>query len=334
MRRALFATLLAAATLAVGLSATPPARADDAADVKAARDRFVRGAELVKEADWAGALVAFEDSARMKPHAVTSFNIGACLRAMGQYTRARGAFARALDENGKAGGGELSPALADETKRYVGELDRLLATLELTIVPEGAAVAVDGRPLEPKGDGFVAGTLPPGPGKPAPRGAFRVVLDPGTHVITIGREGFADAVTKETLAPGASAQKRVELDRLPAQLAISSNLTGAQVLVNDADVGLTPVEISRPAGQYRVVVKKSGFVTFDSNVLKADPGQRVAVTATLREDKPALTQRWWFWTGVGVLVAGAAVTTYALTRPDPVRPGLNGGGLDWSVRSP
>lgn len=64
------------------------------------------------------------------------------------------------------------------------------------------------------------------------------------------------------------------------------------------------------------------------------PGQSLNVSATLREDKPALTQRWWFWTGVGVVVAGAAITTYALTRPDPERPAINGGGLGWAVRSP
>jgi hypothetical protein len=330
-------------------SLAAPARAGED-DVKNARDQFVRGAQLVKDADWAGALAAFEDSARLRPHPITTFNIGACLRAMGQYTRARRAFASALDESGKTAGVELTPALAEETKRYVAELDKLLATLELTIVPEEALIAIDGRPLEAATPAqargattLVAGTLPAGPGRPAPKGKFRVIVDPGTHVITIGRAGFADAVSKETLAPGATLEKKLELDRLPAQIRITSNLmvsgqaaksdSGAQVLVNDADVGLTPVEINRPAGKYRVVVKKSGFLPFDTST-SADPGQSVNVTATLREDKPALTQRWWFWTGVGVVVVGAALTTYFVTRPDPVRPEVDGGGLGWAVRSP
>lgn len=331
-------------------TAAAPARAEDESP-KAARDEFVRGANLVKEADWAGALAAFESSSRLKPHPVTTYNVGACLRAMGQYTRARKAFAAALDESGKAPGLELSPGLAEETRRYVAELDRQLAALDLVITPEQAQIAVDGRPLEPASPAqtaaqtaqtaahaavttvLVAGTLPPGPARPAPKGRFRVLVDPGTHVITLSRPGFADAVSKETLVPGATVEKRLELDRLPAQIRVTSNHAGAQVLVNEADVGLTPVEISRPAGKYHVVVKKPGYLVFDTST-NADPGQNLAVTATLREDKPALTQRWWFWTGVGVVVVGAAVATYALTRPDPERPAVDGGGLGWAVRSP
>jgi hypothetical protein len=336
LRTAITLSLIALATASTGV-----ARADDA-DPKAAREEFVRGATLVKDADWAGALAAFEASARMKGHPVTTYNIGACLRAMGQYTRARKTFATALEENGKGAGQDLAPGLADEIRRYVTELDKSLATIDLTILPEEAQIAIDGRPLEPahatQAAGrttptLVAGTLAPGPARPAPKGRFRVVVDPGTHVITLSRPGFADAVSKETLLPGATLEKKLELDRLPAQIRVTSNHVGAQVLVNDADVGLTPVEISRPAGKYHVVVKKPGFLVFDTSE-KADPGQALAVTATLREDKPALTQRWWFWTGVGVLVAGAAVTTYALTRPDPERPDVNGGGLGWAVRSP
>ena len=80
-------------------------------------------------------------------------------------------------------------------------------------------------------------------------------------------------------------------------------------------------------------MKKNGFLPFETSA-SADPGQNVNVTATLRADKPTLTQRWWFWTGVGVLVVGAATTTYFLTRPDPERPAVDGGGLHWAVRAP
>jgi hypothetical protein len=334
--------LVAFAVLFASLLVALPARSED--DVKAARDQFIRGTQLVKEADWAGALAAFEESSKLRPHPVTTFNVGACLRSMGQYTRARRAFAMALEENGKTPGADLSAALTEETKRYVAELDKLVAHLDLTIVPDEAQIAVDGRPLDAGANGtLVAGILPAGPGKPAPKGKFRVVVDPGTHVVTISRAGFADAVSRETLAPGATVEKSLVLDRLPALLRVTSNIVldgqkpkgenGAQVLVDGADVGLTPVDINRPAGKYKVIVKKSGFLPFETNA-SADPGQNVNVTATLREDKPTLTQRWWFWTGVGVLVVGAATTTYFLTRPDPERPAVDGGGLNWAVRHP
>lgn len=324
---------LSAILVALALVFAPAiARADD--DVARARELFVKGGQLVKDADWANALLAFEESAKLRPHPVTTFNVGQCLRAMGQYTRARRAFANALGDSGKTPGVELTPALSEETKRYVGELDKLLGTIELTIAPEGAAIAVDGRPLDVALDGsLVANVLPAGPGRPAPKGTFRIVVDPGTHVITLSRSGFADAVSRETVAPGAKVTKKLELDRLPAQLRITSNQNGAQVLVNEADVGVTPVEIQRPAGKYHVVVRKPGFLVYDTNA-SADPGQSLNVNAALREDKPALTQRWWFWTGIGVVVVGAAITTYVVTRPDPERPALDGGGLGWTAKSP
>ncbi len=108
-----------------------------------------------------------------------------------------------------------------------------------------------------------------------------MVVDPGAHIITISRTGFADAIDKQTLGPGTTLERKLELDRLPAQIRVTSKIASAQVIVNEADVGLTPVEISRPAGKYHVVVKKPGFLLFDTST-NADPGQNLNVTATLR----------------------------------------------------
>ena len=86
-----------AVVIALSLVIAPrSARADD--DVARARELFVKGGQLVKDADWANALVAFEESSKLRSHPVTTFNVGQCLRAMGQYTRARRAFATALSE--------------------------------------------------------------------------------------------------------------------------------------------------------------------------------------------------------------------------------------------
>lgn len=287
------------------------------ANVTHARAEFVRGGAFVREAQWAEALAAFEESARLKPHPVTTYNIGACHRAMGQYTRARKYFVASLAENQAGGGTDLSPTLAGEIKTYVDELDKLLANVDFTVTPAGAQIAIDGRPLEAKSSGST----------------FHVQLDPGAHLIVFSRLGFADAVRKETFAPGAATALKIDLDRLPATLHVDSNREGAVVTINDTDVGMAPVEVPRPAGRYHVAVKKRGFLSYEVDAV-AQPGQRVELTAPLKEDRPALTQKWWFWTVAGVIVAGAAVTTYALTRPAPERPLPNGGGLGWTVKAP
>ena len=297
------------------LAASAPAFADEAKpsasetpDVTKARDEFVAGAELVKKAQWAEALAAFERSAKLRPHAVTTYDIGACLRAMGQYTRARETFVRALAENDKSGGAELSESLVADSKGYIAEIDRLLATATVHLAPANAAIAVDGRPLEVVAGAttptLVAGTLPPGAGTPPPVASFTLVLDPGAHVVTLSRKGFADAIVNRTFLPGSTTDLKLELDRLPATMHITSNQPGAVVTVNGSDVGVAPVDVSRPAGSYRLVVKKDHFVTYESQV-QVQAGEEANLEAKLFAESTSLTQRWWFWTAAGVVAEGA-----------------------------
>jgi hypothetical protein len=332
----------AAAVATIILATSAPSFADDAkpvetAAVTKARDEFVAGAELVKKAQWAEALAAFERSAKLRPHAVTTYDIGACLRAMGQYTRAREALVRALAENDKSGGTQLSESLVADSKGYIAEIDHLLATATVHLTPANAAIAVDGRPLEVLAGAamptLVAGTLAPGAGTPPPVGSFTLVLDPGAHVVTLSRKGFADAIVNRTFLPGSTTDLKLELDRLPATLHITSNQPGAVVTVNGSDVGVAPVDVSRPAGSYRLVVKKDHFVTYESQV-EVQAGEEANLEAKLFAESTSLTQRWWFWTAAGVVVAGAAVGTYFATRtsPTPERPALDGGGLGWTLK--
>ncbi|HTA20199.1 MAG TPA: hypothetical protein VK989_12960, partial [Polyangia bacterium] len=50
----------------------------------------------------------------------------------------------------------------------------------------------------------------------------------------------------------------------------------------------------------------------------------VLVTSPAPVAQPAhrpVWRRWWFWTGVAAVVAGGAVATYVLTRPETRTPG-------------
>src|SRR3954471_1195612 len=97
MRRSL---ALAAALLTLGLG---PARAAHAGDkvtpeVEQAREAFVQGAALARDAQWGAALASFARSARLRPHAWTTYNIAVCERALGKYVLARRSFAGALEQ--------------------------------------------------------------------------------------------------------------------------------------------------------------------------------------------------------------------------------------------
>lgn len=339
MRRPAVSLWLAA--LACVILATPPAlgevpaAAEISDDVKArARAEFQRGAELVKSTEWAEALSAFERSAGLRPHPITTYNIGACHRSLGHYTLARATLARALAEDQEAGGGQLPATLTTEIRGLLDELDRLFARVPLRLTPEDTAIAVDGRPLAPQrtSDGsleLLAGIRSPGLGEPAPGPSFTLIVNPGTHVLTLSRKGFADTVVNRTFTPGAQAAIALAIDRLPSLIHISANQEGAVVSVDGVDVGAAPIDLSRLPGQHRAVVRRQGFVPYEAQFDLA-PGQELNLRAELAQEKVSLVKRWWFWTAIGAAATVIGVLTYVLTRPPPP---LDGGGLGWTIEA-
>lgn len=303
----------------------------------AATAKYSEGVELVKKLQWSEGLAAFEASYKIAPTPAALFNIGTCERALGRYVRSRDTLMRALAED-QARGGKLPEATVTEARGYVAEMDRVIATIALTVEPAGAAIAIDGRPLAPlpgtASDGtprVAAGVAPPGPGATTPGPRFEVVLDPGAHVITLSRRGFADAVVNKSIGPGTATSLTLKLDQLPATMKVTSSETGAIVRVNDSDVGPTPVEVLRPPGSYKVVVGKDGFIPYEAEVtIKA--GEEVKLDAAMVVDEPSILEEWWFWTGAAAVIAGGVVLTYALTRPEPEVPPYQGGSTGWVVQ--
>jgi len=291
---------------------TRRARADED-DTQVARREFVTATEFVKEARWGEALSSFERSAQLRPHALTTYNIGACERALGRYVRARATLRRSLTENTERGGKELPESFATQAKEYIDELEGIIVHLDLTIAPSDAELLIDGRPPPPREPGG---------------GSFD--LDPGLHIFQLTRQGFARAATTKTFAPGARDSLHLDLARLPATLHISANEPDAVVAVGGLDVGVAPIDVTRPAGSYPVLVRKPGYVAYAATVDLGAGGDTKLRASLVPENKP-LYARWWFWAGAVGVVAAATVTTFLLTRPDPQAPPPDQGGLGWVV---
>jgi hypothetical protein len=218
--------LLAAFAIAWGASAAADAQthrsAPEAPDVVQAREAFRAGVRLARESRWAEALAAFQRSAALKPHAVTTFNVGACQRNLGTLTLAHATLERALEQDDEAGGTELPEVLIDNAHAFLEEIDRTLAVVAVHIEPPDAAVAVDGQPLLLRAGSasppvLVAGVRPLGEGVAAPAADIRVLVDPGTRVFAFSRAGFAPSVQAQTLGPADRAQLRAVLERLGPQ---------------------------------------------------------------------------------------------------------------------
>ncbi|MES1184593.1 MAG: PEGA domain-containing protein [Myxococcales bacterium] len=319
------------------VAAEPPA-AVESEHVEQARRLYLEGLEHVRQAHWGDALAAFERSRALRPHAMTSYNIGACERALGHYTRAHEQLRRALDENKAA---ELPPSVTSDAQAFLDEIERLLVHVTLVVEPAGTTVTFDGRPLKPAlvapgaPPRFVAGLLPPGRGGVVPNGELEVVADPGAHVITLSRQGYGDVVVNKTYRPGQSARLRLALAELPATIRVSSNERLAVVSVNGRDVGLAPVDVLRPAGIYHIEVTKPGFVHYGADV-RVMAGEESALRSTLVREKPSILDKWWFWTAAVAVTGGVATVTFLATRSEPAaqRPPLDGGTLGWVARIP
>jgi hypothetical protein len=333
-RRSLALSLGAVVVLATRLALAEPAPPISEETTARARREYVAATDHVKEARWGEALAAFERSGELRPHALTTYNIGACERALGRYTRAQAALRRALAANEAAGAKELPASFATEAKGWLEELDRVLARVAITLAPDDAELLVDGRAVQ---GGAAAGVFEVGSasGKAVPRpgATLTLLVDPGVHLFSVSKKGFASAALTRSFGPGERATLPLDLRSLPALIRVSTNQPGAVVMLGGVDVGAAPVEISRLAGSYPVLVRKPGYVSYAATVdVKA--GEEANLRAVLVEQATPLYQKAWFWTVAAGVVAGAVTATYLATRPALERPTPDGGGLGWVVKVP
>lgn len=183
---------------------TSAGRQEATADVdrlSAARTAFEEGIQFGKQARWAEALVAFQRSQNLRPHAVTLYNVGFCELSLGRYTRAKSAFLAAFRD-----AANLPEDLRKSAEQYLSDAERSLAEVELSVTPPDSQVRIDGAPLEaiPGTEVMLAHTLSTGPGEPVPKGRVRVQLDPGEHVIELDA-GRGYGAVRRSFAAGARA---------------------------------------------------------------------------------------------------------------------------------
>jgi hypothetical protein len=185
--------------------------ADPTAKVAEARAAFEKGANFASAERWNDALAAFSESAALRPHATTTYNIGYCERALGHATRAKKHFALALEQDQTSGGTELTPELRAASKKYFDEVKTQIAAPKLN-VPADVAIAIDGRPLEKSdGGGWLAGTRPTGPGEKTGQTVFVVEIDAGAHEIVISSTDGRSRVAHEYFPAGSTKEVTLTL---------------------------------------------------------------------------------------------------------------------------
>lgn len=240
----------------------------------------------------------------------------ALLYNMGRAHQALGDPAAALDSLER-----FERESSAELRARVPGLAALLADLRQRVSELSVSCDVDGADVSL--DGRVLGRTPLGR-------TFRVRS--GGAALTIAKPGYYTIERSIFLPPGGMASFDLHLASTATEgiLRIRSSIAGAVVTVDGKTAGTVPTEVVLTRGAHDVEVARDGFHSSRTSV-----DVRAGETRTLDVDltaKTAITKTWWFWTGVGVLVAGGIaaaviVTTEREASTGTLAPGRISAGL-------
>jgi hypothetical protein len=241
---------------------------------------------------YADGLVAYQKALELTPDdAGLYYSIARAHQFLGDYPEALDAL-EAFDKKATR-----------EMRAKVGKLDALYAeirprvgVLNLACDMVGARVLVRNK---------VIGTTP----LPATR------IGSGAAFVQLELDGFFTESRPITVPGGGELSLKVELHKKATSgfLAISTVPMGAIVSVDGRELGTSSptLELSLPSGPHELIARRDGYDEARVPIVLS-PGATRDVSIPL-EQKRAITTRWWFWTGIGVAIAGGVALTYALT---------------------
>ncbi len=236
---------------------------------QASKELYDAGVDLFEQADYPGALVAFQRAQELRPHPVILFNLAQTLAALGRSVEAVEAFDQLLKAPGKLNETRLAQARSarDEQLASVGEI-------EILVVPSGASVELDGSAL---------GAAPlPGP----------VRVKAGPHRVAAVLQGHAPLRREVQVSPRAKAVVTLELsptESAHGKLMVRTSIPAATVAIAGQVLAETPVvaPLSIAPGSFELTVSRPGYRTIRRAITLA-PGQTSELELTLEEDPEAI----------------------------------------------
>ena len=296
LREAVAVTLALAFTTQTARAVPPaappaaPAPEETAAD-KAGKLRS-QGNEAMLGMRYSDALTFYQQAAVLTPDDATlQYNIARAHQLLGDYPEALTALEK------------FDKQAAPDTKAKVGKLDELyaqmrprVATLNLLCATPGARVLVGSK---------VIGTTPLPPTR----------LGAGAATVQVEFDGFFTEARDVVLPGGGALSLDVELHKKSTSglVSIKTDPLGANVLVDGQLRGTTTprIELTLPAGPHEVLAHHEGYDDARVPIILI-PGITKDLSIPMSRSVP-ITARWWFWTGLAVVVAGGVATAILLT---------------------
>ncbi|MBX3265011.1 MAG: PEGA domain-containing protein [Labilithrix sp.] len=277
---------------------------------KISKSDRAEAARLKKEADTlmdqdrhVDALALYARAYELTADPALLYNQGRALESMGDYPDAIDKLER-FDR-------EASPALRAKVPGLhdlLVDLRGRVATLVVTTNAPGARLLVRDK---------AAGTI---------QKETRIRTRAGAATIEVVAEGYVPFKKEIELAGGSTVvvDAQLSLKKRDALILVRTR-PSADISVDDKPIGRSPLELRVPPGEHTLVAEAAGRETERVRMTLA-LGDRREVDIELRESAGVLS-RWWFWTSVGVVVAGGAVAAYALTQERAPDRGTFGAGV-------
>jgi hypothetical protein len=284
------------------------------AQPRVTKSEKAEAAKLKKEADTlmdqdrhVDALALYAKAYELTSDPALLYNQGRALEAMGEYPEALDKLER-FDR-------EASPALRTKVPGLhdlITDLRGRIAMLVVTTNAPGARLLVREK---------AAGTIDK---------EKRLRLRSGAATIEVVAEGYLPFRKEVELTAGAvvKVDAQLSLKKTDALIIVRSRPI-ADISVDGKSIGRSPLEFRLAAGQHELLATAQGRQT-EKVPMTLALGDRRELDIELRQT-PSILSRWWFWTGIGVVVAASVTTVIALNVEGSPMPGTFGPGI---VRGP
>jgi tetratricopeptide (TPR) repeat protein len=279
--------------------AAEPAKATKAEKAEASR--------LKKEADvlmdqgrHVDALTLYARAHDLTADPALLYNQGRALEAMGEYPDALDKLER-FDR-------EASPALRAKVpglRDLIADLRGRIATLIVTTNAPGARLLVREKAI---------GTI---------EKETKLRTRAGPASVEVVAEGYVTFKREIELAGGTTMTVDAQLTpKKKDALILVRSRPIATIEVDGKSIGRSPLELRLPPGRHVLVAAAEGHETEQVPMTLA-LGDRRELDIELKRP-PAITSRWWFWTTIGLVVAGGIATVVAFSIEGSPTPGTFG----------
>ena len=162
------------------------------AELRQARKDFGRAVVLQNKSDWEGALTLFLKVSQIKTTPQILFNIAFCQSKLNQLVASKASYERAISIADK----RKHAKVIKEAKVNAGDLEARIPKLTIKVVEPSASVVLDARELE------TAELQQP------------VLVDPGSHQVTVTAEGYEPFTTSFTISEGEKREVDARLQKI------------------------------------------------------------------------------------------------------------------------